>query len=128
MYILPAWHKVLLVLLAVVVLTLHWFSGDIPPELYLAGLTALAGYVAISLVLAWGRFREKWSCPRCGAAWSGKLLRRKMLGVFEKPVAALMRRGGLGGGVDYKRYAKYKLYHRCTACGHEWAATESRRA
>jgi hypothetical protein len=70
--------------------------------------------------------KEESQCPECHKFWAREDLGQELMGIFQK--STLLMRGKI---VNWRwvvlPHVKYKLYHRCIYCGHEWTSTETRR-
>jgi hypothetical protein len=96
----------------------------------------IIGFIAIVITLVVGHSviigrelhsrKEESQCPECHKYWAREDLDRELMGIFQK--STLLMRGNIANWRwVVLPHEKYRLYHRCMYCGHEWTSTETRR-
>jgi hypothetical protein len=85
------------------------------------------------LVITWGTLAWQYyravsaahQCPQCSRPWAREDVDRELIGIFKESTPSLMAASGkdwIGGKITVR--GKYKVYHRCKYCGHEWTSTK----
>jgi DnaJ-like protein len=77
----------------------------------------------------WNQFRTRESesrCPKCTNLWVAEIMSEKLLGIFKKYPMANYHNHNVKK-IRLVWYEKYRVYCKCTSCGHQWTFTKSRR-
>jgi hypothetical protein len=94
-------------------------------------LAIFAVFVGSWIATGWAHFRKVWEahrCPKCQRSWAREDLREELVGVFQKALPKPpWRRAAVFGEIRVVPHGKYKLYHQCKYCGHEWTSTKTSR-
>lgn len=84
--------------------------------LSLIGILFVSGIVAIFWLIY---FDGTTQCPKCKKFWAKKNVDEKWMGQFEKG-AYIGNRNRRWRVIPHE---KYKVYHQCKYCNHEWMTT-----
>jgi len=103
------------------------YVGPVTLVVLFLGLNTLV----VNSILAplWTDFRTRESesrCPNCTNLWVAEIVSEKLLGIFKKYPMANYHNHNVKK-IRLVWYEKYRIYCKCTSCGHQWTFTKSRR-
>ena len=103
------------------------YVGPITLAVLFLGLNMLV--VNSILTPLWTDFRTRESesrCPKCTNLWVAEIVSEKLLGIFKKYPMANYQNHNVKK-IRLVWYEKYRIYCKCSSCGHQWTFTKSRR-